>query len=234
MHAEFQCQSVEDVHRMTSMARFGAAAKAGFPGVEFLFPMNIQRPIKEQLDKHKLKWCCSTCRRAMGSRRARGGVRSGESQSIPGECWQSRRIRTGLGCGMIHCMAGLNATGSKRRKDAQTYIANLQFAGTELAKYTMKVLIEPSTPATSRASIRNYSRQAFDIMHYANVPILLFSMTSTTCRSWRGDLAPTVRESGEIGQHAACGTPGGTSRVPERSTTRSCSDSSTRIGYKAG
>ena len=38
------------------LERFGAAAKAGFRGVEFLFPYEFPAAqIREQLDKHKLK-----------------------------------------------------------------------------------------------------------------------------------------------------------------------------------
>ncbi|HZF23445.1 MAG TPA: hydroxypyruvate isomerase, partial [Burkholderiales bacterium] len=43
-------------NEVSFLERFGAAAKAGFRGVEFLFPYEFPAAqIKEQLDKHNLQ-----------------------------------------------------------------------------------------------------------------------------------------------------------------------------------
>jgi hydroxypyruvate isomerase len=114
-----------------------------------------------------------------------------------------------LECRMLHCMAGLKPRGVSEEKMRETYIANLQFAGKELAKHNITLLIEAINTRDIPGFYLNYSRQAFDIMHYANVPNLAFQYDIYHMQIMEGDLAPTVEKNlPAIGHMQLAGTPG--------------------------
>ena len=193
------------------LERFGAAAKAGFRGVEFLFPYEFPAAqIREQLDKHKLKMVLFNMPPgdwAAGDR----GLACDPAKVAPFQenIGKAVEYATALGCGMIHCMAGLKPRGVNEEKMRETYIANLQFAGRELAKHNMKLLIEAINTRDIPGFYLNYSRQAFDIMHYANVPNLLFQYDIYHMQIMEGDLAPTVEKNlAKIGHMQLADTPG--------------------------
>ena len=114
-----------------------------------------------------------------------------------------------LGCKQIHCMAGLKPRGVSEEKMRDAYIASLQFAGRELAKHGMKLLIEAINTRDMPGYYLNSSRQAFDIMHYANVPNLSFQYDIYHLQIMEGDLAPTIEKHlAKIGHIQLADTPG--------------------------
>jgi len=193
------------------LERFGAAAKAGFRGVEFLFPYDFPaQQIRDQLDKHKLEMVLFNMPPEDWAAGDRGlacdPARITEFQDNIGKAVE---YANELDCAMVHCMAGLKPRGVSEDKMRETYIANLQFAGKEFAKYHMKLLIEAINTRDIPGFYLNYSRQAFDIMHYANVPNLLFQYDIYHMQIMEGDLAPTVEKNlAKIGHMQLAGTPG--------------------------
>jgi hydroxypyruvate isomerase len=193
------------------LERFGTAAKAGFRGVEFLFPYEFPAArIKEQLDKHKLKMVLFNMPPGDWAAGDRGlacdPAKVAQFQENIGKAVEYARA---LDCGMIHSMAGLKPRGANEEKMRETYIANLQFAGKELAKHNMKLLIEAINTRDIPGFYLNYSRQAFDIMHYANVPNLLFQYDIYHMQIMEGDLAPSVEKNlAKIGHMQLADTPG--------------------------
>jgi hydroxypyruvate isomerase len=114
-----------------------------------------------------------------------------------------------LGCRQIHCMAGLKPRGVSEDKMRETYLGNLQFAGRELGKLGITLLIEAINTRDIPGFYLNYSRQAFDVMHYANVPNLKFQYDIYHMQIMEGDLAPTIEKGLEkIGHMQLADTPG--------------------------
>jgi hydroxypyruvate isomerase len=193
------------------LERFGAAAKAGFLGVEFLFPYEFPvARIKEQLDKHNLKMVLFNMPPGDWEAGDRGlacdPAKVGLFQENVGKAIYYAKA---LGCEMIHCMAGLKPRGAGEDKMRETYIANLQFAGNELAKHKMTLLIEAINTRDIPGFYLNYSRQAFDVMHYADVPNLKFQYDIYHMQIMEGDLAPTIEKNlAKIGHMQLAGTPG--------------------------
>jgi len=193
------------------LERFGAAAKAGFRGVEFLFPYDFPAAqIREQLDKHNLQMVLFNMPPGNFAAGDRGlacdPAKVGEFQDNIG---QTLDYAKALGATQIHCMAGLKPRGVGEDKLRETYIANLQFAGKELAKQNLKLLIEGINTRDIPGFYLNYSRQAFDIMHYANVPNLLFQYDIYHMQIMEGDLATTVEKNlAKIGHMQLADTPG--------------------------
>jgi len=193
------------------LERFGAAAKAGFRGVEFLFPYDFPAAqVREQLDKHKLEMVLFNMPPGDFAAGDRGlacdPARATQFQEGVGKTLEYARA---LGATQIHCMAGLKPRGVAEEKMRETYIASLKYAGAELAKHNIKLLIEAINTRDIPGFYLNYSAQAFDIMHYANVPNLYFQYDIYHMQIMEGDLAPTVEKNlAKIAHMQLADTPG--------------------------
>jgi len=193
------------------MDRFAAAAKAGFKGVEFLFPYAYDKnQLAEVVRANKLEVILFNTPPGDWNGGDRGTAcdpaRAGEFQEGIGKAIEYALT---LGCRQIHCMAGLKPRGVNEEKMREAYIASLQFAGKETAKHGLKVLIEAINTRDIPGFYLNTSRHAFDIMHYAQVPNLLFQYDIYHMQIVEGDLAPTMEKNlAKIGHMQLADTPG--------------------------
>ena len=191
--------------------RFAAAAKAGFKGVEFLFPYDHDKnQLAEVAKKNNLQVILFNMPPGDWDAGERGMAcdpsRVGAFQEGVGKAIEYAKT---LDCKQIHCMAGLRPRGVNDEKLRETYLSNLQFAGKELAKHGLTVLIEAINTRDIPGFYLNYSRQAFDIMHYANVPNLRFQYDIYHMQIMEGDLAPTIEKNlAKIGHMQLADTPG--------------------------
>ncbi len=125
--------------------RFAAAAKAGFKGVEFLFPYDypvadVTRWLKENGLQNALfnmppgNWAAGE--RGMASLPGRESeFRAGVATAI--------EYALSMGTPTIHAMAGLFPAGADRAKHRAVYIENLRYAARELKKHGLTLVIEP-------------------------------------------------------------------------------------------
>jgi hydroxypyruvate isomerase len=193
------------------LERFDAAAKAGFKGVEFLFPYAFDPArIADKLAKNNLEMVLFNMPPGNWDAGDRGmacdPARSAEFQDGVGKALDYAKA---LNCRQLHCMAGLKPRGVGDDRMRETYIANLQFAGKELAKHGISLLIEAINTRDIPGFYLNYSAQAFDIMHYAAVPNLKFQYDIYHMQIMEGDLAPTIRANlDKIGHMQLADTPG--------------------------
>jgi hydroxypyruvate isomerase len=191
--------------------RFSAAARAGFKGVEFLFPYAFEkRQLADALAKNKLQMVLFNMPPGDFEGGDRGlacdPARAGEFQEGVGKALD---YALALGCKQLHLMAGLKPRGVSEEKMRETYLASLRFAATELAKHGITLLIEAINTRDIPGFYLNTSRQAFDIMHYAGVPNLKFQYDIYHMQIMEGDLAPTIeRNLDKIGHMQLADTPG--------------------------
>jgi hydroxypyruvate isomerase len=193
------------------LERFGAAARAGFKGVEFLFPYEFPAAqIREQLDRHTLQMVLFNMPPGDWNAGDRGTAcdpaKVPQFQEGVGKALEYAQA---LGCRQMHCMAGLKPRGVSDEKMREAYIANLQFAGRELGKHGITLLIEAINTRDIPGFYLNYSAQAFDILHYAGVPNLKFQYDIYHMQIMEGDLAPTIEKNlDKIGHMQLADTPG--------------------------
>ncbi|MSQ59002.1 MAG: hydroxypyruvate isomerase [Betaproteobacteria bacterium] len=176
--------------------RFAAAAKSGFKGAEFLFPYAYDKnQVAELARKNNLKVVLFNMPPGDWNAGDRGMAcdpsRHSEFQDNVGKALD---YALALGCSQVHCMAGLKPRGVNEEKMREAYIANLQFAGKEMAKHNLKVLIEAINTRDIPGFYLNTSAQAMDILHYANVPNLYFQYDIYHMQIMEGDLAPTMEK----------------------------------------
>jgi hydroxypyruvate isomerase len=174
--------------------RFGAAARAGFRGVEFLFPYDFPAgAIREQLDKHHL---------TVALFNMPAGDWAGGDRGLACDPSSVNRCRDGistaieyaqaLGCGQLHLMAGIKPRGVTEEAMRETYIANVQFAARALTAHGLTLLLEAINTRDIPGFYLNTSRQAFDLMHYANEPNVRFQYDVYHMQVMEGDLAKTL------------------------------------------
>ena len=176
--------------------RFAAAARAGFHGVEFLFPYaHDKEQVAEIAARNKLQVILFNLPPGDWNAGDRGMAcdpsRALEFQDSVGKAIDYARA---LGCDRLHCMAGLMPRGVNAERMRETYLENLRFAGQELAKHDLKLLIEGINTRDIPGYYLNTSRQAFDLMHHAAVPNLAYLYDCYHMQIMEGDLAPTIEK----------------------------------------
>jgi hydroxypyruvate isomerase len=189
--------------------RFDAAAKAGFKGVEFLFPYD--RPpaaIAERLEKNRLTLALFNT--------VPGDWNAGERglAALPG---REQQFRDGVDkaieyakaskCRTIHAMAGLWPEG--RPKSEATYIENLRWAADRAAAAELTVIIEPINTRDIPGYFLNYTGQAIGIIETVGRANLQLQLDLYHVQIMEGDLAPKIRAlAGRYPHVQIAGTPG--------------------------
>jgi hydroxypyruvate isomerase len=191
--------------------RFARAAAAGFRGVECLLPYEWPaRQVHELLQETDLRLVLFNMPGGDWAAGDRGLAchpgRIGECRDGVGQAIEYARA---VGCTRLHCMAGLKPGGFSDDAIRETYIANLQFAGRELARHGMTLLIEAINSRDVPDFYLSSSRQAFAIMDDAAVENLRFQYDLYHMQIMEGDLAPTLeRHRARIGHIQLADTPG--------------------------
>ena len=125
--------------------RFDAAARAGFRGVEFLFPYeHPAAEIRRRLDANGLTQALFNMPPGDWAKGERGLA------SLPGK---QAEFRAGVGraleyaaaldCKLVHCMAGIVPAGVAPATAAAVYAANLAWAAEQAQAAGVKLVIEP-------------------------------------------------------------------------------------------
>ncbi len=193
------------------LERFGAAAKAGFRGVEFLFPYDFPAAqIREQLDRHRLEMVLFNMPPGDWAAGDRGlacdPARRTEFQDGVGRALEYATV---LGAKRLHVMAGLRPRGVNEAAMRAAYLDSLRHAGAEAAKHGITILIEAINDRDIPGFYLSTSAQAFDVMHYAAVPNLAFQYDIYHMQIMEGDLAPTIEANlARIGHMQLADTPG--------------------------
>ncbi|CNJ48212.1 hydroxypyruvate isomerase family protein [Yersinia mollaretii] len=130
------------------LARFKAAADAGFKAVEFLFPYDYPADqLAAQLRQHDLHLALFNT--------PPGQPQSGEwgLAALPGREAQARQdidraleYALALNCHSIHVMAGIVPPTADRAAYQQTFIDNIRYAAEQCAPHQINILIEALSP----------------------------------------------------------------------------------------
>jgi hydroxypyruvate isomerase len=176
------------------MDRFAAAARAGFEGVEFLFPYDHDKnQLAEQLDKHQLTQVLFNLPAGSWASGERGigchPKRVGEFQDGVGKAIEYARA---LGCKQMNCLAGIRPSQLDPIVARETYIKNLQFAAPWLKAEGIKLLIEPVNNRDIPGFFLGYPRQALDIIKAAGSDNLFLQYDIYHAQVMEGDLARTI------------------------------------------
>lgn len=174
--------------------RFEAAAKAGFQGVEYLFPYDFEaRELADRLKSNGLKqvlfntpagdWDAGD--RGLACNPARvDDFREGVARAID--------YAKALDCGQLHCMAGLMPEGADAAELRNTYVENLRFAAGEMAGAGIKCLMEMINTRDIPGFYLSTSAQAEEILAEVGSDNLFLQYDIYHMQIMEGDLAPTM------------------------------------------
>ncbi len=141
--------------------RFDAAAKAGFKGVEYLFPYDFSKEqIIEKLQANDLTQVLHNLPAGDWAGGERGIAvlpdRVSEFQEGVGKAVD---YATALGCKQVNCLAGITPSGVDADKVRDTFVSNIKFAADKLKDAGIKLLYPsqlnlPVSPAITALNLR--------------------------------------------------------------------------------
>jgi hydroxypyruvate isomerase len=191
--------------------RFEAAAKAGFRGVEFLFPYDFPAgDIAERLKRHNLTQALFNLPPGDWAAGERG------TAALPG---REAEFRAGVaraieyakatGCKTLHAMAGLWPEGRPKQEGEATYVANLRHAADAMAEHGITLVIEPINTRDIPGFYLNTTTQGIAILDKVDRPNARLQLDLYHCQIMEGDLAERTRKLFPRVSHVQiAGTPG--------------------------
>ena len=218
--------------------RFEAAAKAGFKGVEYLFPYDYEKEeLVERLRSHGLTQVLHNLPAGDWDAGERGiachpdrvsEFREGVGRAI--------EYAGALGCGQVNCLAGIAPEGADDEALRETLVSNLRYAAPLLAEAGVCLLIEPINTRDIPGFYLNYTAQGRSIIEEVGSENLRLQYDLYHAQIMEGDLARTFQERTwtSSATYSWRTTQVGTSRARGRSTTPSYSTPSTGPGTRAG
>ena len=195
------------------MDRFAAAAKAGFKGVEYLFPYAYAADeLRDALNKHQLEQVLFNLPPGDWDAGERGLA------SLPGREGEFRdsvieglRYAEALNCPRVHAMAGLlpeDADAATQSEHHATYIRNLRFAASEAAKVGREILIEPINTRDMPGFFLSRQAQAMAVLEELGATNLKLQFDLYHCQIMEGDLIRHLeRQFSAIGHVQIAGVP---------------------------
>lgn len=195
--------------------RFGAAAKAGFTGVEYLFPYDFEaHELRERLDQHGLTQVLFNL--------PPGDWEAGERglASLPGREGEFREgleraldYAAALDCPRLHAMAGLlpqGASEATREAHLATYVDNLSHAAEACGRAGRTLLIEPINGRDMPGFLLQRQELAREVIQRVGSPHLRLQFDLYHCQIVQGDLIRTLESQFDVVGHVQL------AGVPER------------------
>lgn len=124
--------------------RFEKAAKAGFKGVEYLFPYAWKKEqLVEKLGAHGLTQVLHNLPAGDWNKGERGiACLPGREKEFQDGVGKAIEYAKALKCSQVNCLVGLTPAGAPAEKVRQTLVANLRFAAAALEKEGIRLLVE--------------------------------------------------------------------------------------------
>jgi len=176
------------------LGRFERAARAGFKGVEYLFPYEWEKEeLAEKLEKHGLEQVLHNLPAGNWSAGERGIAclpqRVGEFQEGVGLAIEYAKV---LKCPRLNCLVGITPEGTSAEKVLQTLVDNLRFAALALEKEDIRLLIEPLNDIDIPGFYLVHTRDALRLIEEANHPNLWLQYDIYHMQIMEGNLTRTI------------------------------------------
>ena len=176
--------------------RFAAAKKAGFGGVEYLFPYDFEKGVlAEQLHQYGLTQVLHNLPAGNWGAGERGiailpnrvaEFRDGVSRAV--------EYAKALDCRQVNCLAGIVPEGADPVKLRAVFVENLRYAADALAKHNIKLLIEPINTRDIPGFFLNGTEQAIQIISEVGSENLFVQYDIYHMQIMEGDLAMTMKK----------------------------------------
>jgi hydroxypyruvate isomerase len=174
--------------------RFEAAAKAGFTGVEYLFPYDFDKnELAERLSRYGLAQALHNLPAGNWAAGERGiAILPDRVEEFRASVHRAIDYATALGCPQVNCLAGLAPAGADRARLRATFVENLDFAARELKAAGIRLLIEPINTRDMPGFFLNHTREAADLIRDVGSDNLFIQYDIYHMQIMEGDLARTI------------------------------------------
>ena len=177
------------------LERFGAAARNGFQGVEFLFPYEFEpQQIHEQLEQHKLEMVLHNLPAGNWAGGERGIAchpnRVGEFEQGVETALAYASV---LGTQRINCLAGIKPQGVADADARAVLVSNLKFAADALKRAGIPLLIEPINTFDIPGFFLSGTRQGLDLIELVGSDNLFLQYDIYHMQRMEGELANTIK-----------------------------------------
>ena len=185
------------------LERFAAAARAGFKGVEYLFPYEHDRVrLAELLKRHQLTQVLHNLPAGNWAAGERGiGCHPGRAREFQEGVAQAIEYATALGCGHVNCLAGIRPRYVDPNDAREAFIGNLQYAAPRFKDAGIKLLIEAINTRDIPGFFLNYTKQALDIIQAVGSDNLFVQYDIYHMQIMEGDLAHTIEHNLKLIPH---------------------------------
>jgi hydroxypyruvate isomerase len=193
------------------LERFAAAARAGFTGVEYLFPYPYPAgAIAELLAESGLTQALFNLPAGDWAAGERGIAchpdRTGEfREGVAKAC----EYAGALGCRQLNCLAGITHPGVTEARAHETFVENLAFAAAELQRHGVRLLIEPINTRDIPGFFLTRTAQALEVIAETGSRNVGLQYDVYHMQIMEGDLACTIEKNvGVIGHIQIADNPG--------------------------
>ena len=174
--------------------RFAAAARAGFKGVEYLFPYAYDKSqLGDLLSQHGLTQVLHNLPAGDWAGGERGIAclpdRVGEFQDGVGTAIEYARA---LGCKQLNVLAGIAPAGIAADKIRDTFVANVKFAASELDAAGIRLLVEPINTYDIPGFYVCGTQQALDLIAASGSDNVYLQYDIYHMQRMEGELAATI------------------------------------------
>jgi hydroxypyruvate isomerase len=176
--------------------RFAAAARDGFPAVEYLFPYEYPAAtLAAQLKEHGLRQVLFNSPPGDWKAGERGiAALPGREQEFRDGFLLALEYAEAMRCSRIHAMAGIAPKGADRAHLLGVYTANLAWAAERAGRAGVDLLIEPIAQRNIPGFFLNRQEEAHAIAAEVGAPNLKVLMDLFHCQVEEGDLAIRIRK----------------------------------------
>ncbi|SEF91771.1 hydroxypyruvate isomerase [Vibrio hangzhouensis] len=176
------------------LSRFEQAAKAGFQGVEYLFPYDFDvATIKTHLEQHGLTQVLFNLPAGDWDAGDRGiavdPTRIEEFQQGVGKAIEYAQA---LDCRQVNCLAGIVPEGVTEQDARTTFVINLRYAAQQLEAAGIKLVIEAINTRDIPGFFLNTTEQAKSIVEEVGSDNLSLQYDIYHMQIMEGDLIPTM------------------------------------------
>jgi hydroxypyruvate isomerase len=177
------------------MDRFEAAARAGFRGVEFLFPYAYPaEQIAEQLKRNRLELVLHNLPAGNWEKGERGiACLPDRIAEFEDGVLQAIRYAKALGVKQLNCLAGIAPQEADRNQASETFVRNLRFAAGRLQAEGIRLLIEPINTFDIPGFFLSCTRQALEIIRRTGSDNIFLQYDIYHMQRMEGELANTIK-----------------------------------------
>lgn len=176
--------------------RFKAAAEVGFQGVEYLFPYAY--PKEQLVDLLSANGLTQVLHNLPAGDWAKGerGIavlpdRVGEFQEGVGKTIEYARA---LGCKQVNCLSGIAPAGVDPDKLRETFVSNIRFAGEQLKKHGIRLLVEAINTFDIPGFYVSRTPQTADLIDAAGCDNIFIQYDIYHMQRTEGELAGNIKK----------------------------------------